>query len=378
MSNSFVTAKLIAERALPILKDQIKFLPLVNRQFDNTFRKAGDTIQVIKPARYSTADGSSSIASAYNDVAETAVEVQLSNQRTVPFKLSSKELTLNIDDLTRQVIMPSAIALAEKVNNSLAALYTDIPYYVGTSGVTPDGLDDLANINKMLNKNRAPRDGRAFLMDFDAEAKFLQLDSLVEVDKSGTNTALRNAAIGRVYGMLLAADADIQTHTAGGYAALADVTITGGAAGATSIALTSAAGTSTAKLLKGDLLKIDDYTFTVTADTAAAASGVIAAVSIYPALPVAYSAFTSAAVTFPDVSAKAHVANIAFQRDAFCFATAPLAPAEGAESYTVNYDGLSLRVVRDYDIDNDANKWRMDILYGVKTLYPELAVRVLG
>lgn len=376
MSNSFVTAKLIAERALPILKDQIKFLPLVNRQFDSTFKKAGSTIQVIKPARYSTADGSSTIASAYNDIDESAVEITLSNQRAVPFNLSSKELSLNVDDLQRQVIMPAAIALAEKVNADLAALYDDIPYYVGTSGTTPDALSDLAAINKMLNKNRAPRDGRAFLMDFDAEEKFLQLDSLVEVDKSGTNTALRNAALGRVYGMLLAADADIKTHTAGTYTALADVTITAGASGATSITLTSAAGTSTGTLKAGDLLKIDDYQFTVTAAATAAAG--VATASIYPALPNAYGDFTSADVTFPDVSAKAHVANLAFQRDAFCFATAPLAPAEGAESFTVSYDGLSLRVVRDYDIDTDANKWRMDILYGVKTLYPELAVRVLG
>jgi hypothetical protein len=215
-------------------------------------------------------------------------------------------------------------------------------------------------------------------MDWDAEAKFLQLDTLAEVDKAGTNSALRDAALGRVYGMLLAGDSDIQTHTAGGYAALDDVTITAGAADATSITLTSTAGVSTAKLLEGDVFSIDDYQFTVTADTDAASSGVVT-VSIYPALPKAYGDFTSADVTFADVSAGAHVANIAFQRDAFCFATAPLAPAVGgADSYTVSYDGLSIRVVQDYDIDTDGNKWRMDVLYGVKTLYPELAVRVLG
>ncbi|MCF8012486.1 MAG: P22 coat protein [Clostridiales bacterium] len=378
MSNSFVTAKLIAQRALPILKDQIKFLPLVNRRYDSTFRKAGDTIQVIKPARYSTADGSSTIASAYNDIDESAVEVELDTQRAVPFNLSSKELSLNADDLQRQVIMPAAVALAEKINDSLASLYVDIPYWVGTSGATPDGLDDLANINKMLNKNRAPRSERSFLMDWDAEAKFLQLETLAEVDKAGTNSALREAALGRVYGMLLAGDSDIQTHTAGGFAALDDVTITAGASGATSVELTSAGGVSTAKLLEGDVFSIDDYQFTVTADTDAASSGVVT-VSIYPALPKAFGDFTSADVTFADVTAGAHEANLAFQRDAFCFATAPLAPAVGgADSYTVSYDGLSIRVVQDYDIDTDGNKWRMDVLYGVKTLYPELAVRVLG
>jgi len=378
MTNSFVTAKLIAERALPILKDHIKFLPLVNRGFDSTYRKAGDTIQVIKPARYSTADGSSSIAAKYNDIDETGIEVQLDTQRAVPFNLSSKELALNADDLTRQVITPAAIALSEYVNAAIAAKYVDIPFYVGTSGTTPSGLEDLAEINKMLNKNRAPREGRAFLMDWDAEAKFLQLDTLAEVDKAGTNTALRNAALGRVYGMLLAGDADIKTHTAGGYTDLNDVTITSGGAGETTIELTSEAITSTDRVLKGDIFKIDNYQFVATEDSSSAVLGVVD-VNIYPALPMDYDDFTADDVTFADVTEGSHVANLAFQRDAFTFATAPLAPAVGgADSHTVQYGGLSLRVVQDYDIDTDGNKWRMDILFGIKTLYPELAVRVLG
>ena len=40
--------------------------------------------------------------------------------------------------------------------------------------------------------------------------------------------------------------------------------------------------------------------------------------------------------------------------------------------------GLSIRVVKQYDIDADNEIIRLDILYGVKTLYPELAVRLWG
>ena len=376
---SFVTAKLIADKALPLLKDKISLLPKVNRDYDSTYKKAGDTIQVIKPARTSTVDGSSTISGAYKEISEGSVEVTLDTKRTVPFQVTSKQLSLNVDDFTRQVIEPAVTALAEYVNSGISAKYVDIPYWVGTSGVTPSSLEDIANIRKALNKNRCPMDMRSFVMDYDAEAKFIALDSLAEVDKSGTNSALRNAAIGRVYGMDLISDSGIKTHTAGGYTALADVTITAGAAGATSIKLESTAGASTAKLLKGDLLSIDGYQFVVTADTAAAVSGDIAAVSIYPALPKAFGDFTSAAVTFPDVTAGAHVANLAFNKNAFCFATAPLAPPlGGADSYTLVADGLSLRVVQDYDIDTDTSLWRMDILFGIKTLYPELAVQVLG
>ncbi len=340
-------------------------------------KKQGDTIQVVKPARTSTIDGSSSISGQYHEIAESSVDVQLDTQRSVPFQITAKQMSLNVDDFTRQVIEPAVTAIAEYVNASIAAKYVDIPYYVGTAGTTPDALSDLTDIRKKLNENRCPKKNRSFVMDFDAEAKFLQLDSLVEVDKSGTNSALRDAAIGRVFGMNLVADSEIATHTAGGYTALADVTITAGASGATTVTLTSTAGASTAKLLAGDLFSIDGNQFVVTAD-ATAASGVVS-VGIYPALPNAYGDFSSAAVTFPDASAGSHVANLAFQKDAFCFATAPLAPPRGgADSYTVVADGLSLRVVEDYDIDTDTNQWRMDILYTVETLYPELAVQVLG
>lgn len=301
MSNSFVTANLIAERALPLLAERTAMLPLMySGQWDSTYKKAGDTIQIRKPSRATAIDTSGDISGSIADVSDSSVSVQLSNQYGVPFTLTSKEMTMNMDDFERQVINPAVNAIAENINAAVLDLYKDIPYFTGTSGTTPDALSDLANVGKVLNNNDCPQMDRAVVMDFDALAKFQALDSLVEVDKAGTNQALRQGLIGQIYGMKMAADGQVKTHTAGGYAALADVTITGGAAGATSIELTSAAGASTAKLEAGDIFSIDDYQFTVTAQTAAAASGVIAAVSIYPALPKAFGDFTSAAVTFPD------------------------------------------------------------------------------
>jgi hypothetical protein len=38
-------------------------------------------------------------------------------------------------------------------------------------------------------------------------------------------------------------------------------------------------------------------------------------------------------------------------------------------------DGLSLRIVRAYDINNDNLPCRIDILYGKKTIRPEWAAR---
>jgi hypothetical protein len=41
-------------------------------------------------------------------------------------------------------------------------------------------------------------------------------------------------------------------------------------------------------------------------------------------------------------------------------------------------EGVSVRVVEDFDIDNDEEIIRLDILNGTKTLYPELGARIWG
>ena len=42
------------------------------------------------------------------------------------------------------------------------------------------------------------------------------------------------------------------------------------------------------------------------------------------------------------------------------------------------YNGISLRVVRGYDIKYKREILSMDVLYAFKTIYPSLAVRYLG
>jgi len=136
--------------------------------------------------------------------------------------------------------------------------------------------------------------------------------------------------------------------------------------------------TSTDTLLEGDIFTLDGEQYVVTADTAAASSGVVT-VAIYPALPVAFGAMTSVAVTFADVTAGAHVANLMFQKEAFTMASAPLEGAiGGADSAQASAHGLTITVTKGYDIDTNTNLIRFDYLFGVQATMPDLAVRVLG
>ena len=139
-------------------------------------------------------------------------------------------------------------------------------------------------------------------------------------------------------------------------------------AGATSVALAATAVTGT--LVKGDVLTILGDTYVVK-NTATAESYEIT-VDIYPALKKDIK--TSTAVTV----AGDHTANLAFNPNAFAFVTRPLTAPAGVESYVTSYNGISLRVVRGYNMQYKKEMLSMDILYGYKTMYEELAVRVLG
>ena len=92
--------------------------------------------------------------------------------------------------------------------------------------------------------------------------------------------------------------------------------------------------------------------------------------------------------TFPAAAATADVVgvatepypqNLAFHKNAFALVMVPLIKPDGVPFSAVATDsGFSIRIVKVYDIDSDTDVIRLDVLYGVKTLYPELACRIYG
>ena len=74
--------------------------------------------------------------------------------------------------------------------------------------------------------------------------------------------------------------------------------------------------------------------------------------------------------------ASTYPVNLAFHKNAFALVMVPLEKPDGQWSSTAVEDGYSVRVIKDYDITADSEIIRLDILYGVKTIYPELACRI--
>lgn len=370
MANSFVSIKDFARAAMPRLIEHLVFPNLIHKDYSDDFSaRRGDTIQVRKPVVLEARDFDPSQGVSTQDLVETTVDVTLDKIATVDVGIEALQGATAIDDLTRIFIDPAAAALAQKINADGLNLYRDVYTTVGAAGTTPATLSAFAAARKALNVNKAPVSGRAAVWDPEADAAFTALDPIVHAEKSGSTQALREGSIGRVMGMENFMSQAVKKHQTGITAATA-VKVNGAVtAGATTLSLDGTA--LTGKLVKGDLLSIGGKTYVVTQESAAAASNAIANVKVAPALP--------ALADNTDVTLiPAHTANLAFHPMAFAFVTRPLTAPGGVESYVTHYNGVSLRVVRGYDMQHKREMLSMDVLYGFKTLYPELAVRVLG
>lgn len=370
MANEFLTVQEIAMEAMAQLQNNLVMTHLVHRDFENEFKQKGDTIQVRKPATLEAKEFAGTVE--YQDIKEDKVLVTLDKIATVDVPLTSKELTLNIQDFGQQVIQGAIQGLAQKIDADICKAYAEIPYTAGMAGQTPADLTALAEASKILNINKAPMANRRLVVDPEAHAHLVVNESILHAEKSGSTQALRDASLGRLLGFDTYMNQNIQFHSGGSYGFLQDVTATG-TKGTEFVTLTSAAGTSNGDyLVKGDILYIGGDVYTVAENTGSSVDGVLANVRIAQKLSEDY---VGASVLFTEP----HVANMAFHKDAIAFVNRPLAlPVGGATGYVINYNGISIRVTMSYDMNTKRNLISFDTLYGIKVLEPKLACRLLG
>lgn len=371
MANSFLTPSVIAREALMVLRNNLVFGGLVHRDYSQEFTaKIGDTVTIRKPATFEAKEFDETNGIDVQTVTEGSTTVKLDKHLDVSFEITSKELTLSIDEFNERVLTPAMQPFAQKIDEYLAGLYVDIPYYAGTAGTTPSAAADIANCGKVLNINKAPMTNRNIVLDPVAQASLIVLDSFMEVDKAGTNEALRNANLGRLLGFDTYMDQNIKTHTKGTLSAGEGKVLVKGAVAAGKTQAVFDSTTLTGTLKKGDIFLVGGKSYVVIEDAEAADNEI--AVKFYPAT----TGFNDNA----EVTIIAnHTANLAFHKNAFALVTRPLALPMGTDKAEyVSYDGLGIRVVQSYDISKKKDVISLDMLCGVKTLTPELACRLLG
>ncbi len=366
MSQTFLTVQDIAKESLLRLRNQLVMGALVHRDFSGDFASKGDTVQVRKPATFSAVEFNGSNASA-QDIVEDKVLVSLDKIADVTVDVTAKELTLNVQDFGSQVVEGAMQALAQKIDTDLMSLYKAVPYISGgsTPGNDMNALADVAQARKVLNDNKSPMSDRRLVVGPTAEANLIVLDAIASADRFGGTQALKEANLGRVFGMDTYMSQNIASHTKG----TASTFNVAGTAGGTTLAITTATNGHT--FLAGDIITVTGVAqaFAVAANVTVAET--IATVTITEPVRVTFATPAAGALKAN------HVSNLAFHRDAFALVMRPMAlPLGGANGAIESFEGLTVRTTMGYAMATKKNTISFDILYGVKCLEPKLAARV--
>lgn len=200
MANTILTPEVIAREALMVLRNNAVMAKLVHRDYSDEFVGAvGDTITVRKPATFVANEFNGNIQ--VQDATENGVAVKMDKHLDVSFAVTSKQMALDIADFSTQLLVPAMQAFADKVDKYLIGLEAEatsrVPHAEGV--IAPA---DLIAARKYLTENAAPLADRRFVVGATAEADLLGNEMFVSAEKVGdAGTALREASLGRKYGM---------------------------------------------------------------------------------------------------------------------------------------------------------------------------------
>lgn len=361
-----------ANEALVQLEKVLGMAGRVHRDFSQTAQARGDTIQIRRPASFTATNA----PAAASDLPTESVSITLDKWKEVKFALTDKDLSLTIPQIITDHIRPAAVALADVIDQDLAALYKDIPW-VSAQTATP-ALTDIAAIRKIMFDNKVPLNERGMLhYMIDGTTELAYLTALSGTTNAlTTDDALREGSMGRLFGFDVWANQNTPTHTSG-VAADATGTVDGvNAAGAKTIEISAITAGATWKI--GDTFSIAGHTqrYVITANgTDADGSG--ASIAFEPGLEIATAGTEVITITLNGAN-KAQC--LAFHKHAFALATAPLSTMGndlGAKIAVVSdpKTGISLRSRVYYVGASSQVEVALDVLYGVKTLNRNLAVR---
>jgi hypothetical protein len=413
MSNNLLTISMITNEALMVLENELTFSSEVDRNYDDQFAvsgaKIGNTLNVRRPGRFI---GTSGPALNVEDFNETSVPVTLSTQFHVDTQFTTQDLALSLDQFSDRVLKPAVAAVANKIDfDGLTMAKNSTANIVGTAGTPPSSLLTYLTAGAYLDSEGAPRDGRrsCIVEPFTGATIVDSLKGLF-VPSDVIGKQFQKGMMGRdSAGMNWKMDQNIVNQTFGSYSDTLSTntttftgSLTSGWAQTSSITLVSSGGT--AGLKQGDVIQIAGVyavnpqnrsaygsgklrNFVVTADVTVASGGGTS-VTVSPAIitggqfqnvTIIGSTSTTAVVTPFNKSGTVSPQNIVMHKNAFTLATADLELPDGVVFAGRASDrelGLSLRVVRQYTINNDSIPTRVDVLYGWAPLYPELACRV--
>lgn len=393
MANTLLTPTAVTREALRILHQKLTFIGSINRQYDDSFAKngakIGSSLKIRLPNQYTVTTGAVMTA---QDTVEASETLTVATQKHVGMNFTSADLTLSMDDFSKRILDPAMAVLAANVESDAYSMYKDV-YNLIDNDAAAITLLNVLNGRKRLNDNLTPIDSNRTAMLSTAHTVTL-VDALKGLfhDSSAIKEQYREGMMGRTAGFDFFENTHVTDHTTGTAAKTTGYLVNGASESGASITVDG--GTTT--FLIGDVVTFAGVNavhpetkvslgylqpFVITANSGASATSL----KISPSMVTsgakqnvsAGPADNAAIVKVGAGASELLTSTMVYHRDAFTIAFADLEMPKGVHFAAREvFDGISLRIVGNFDITNDKFPYRADVLYGFKTIRPQMACRI--
>jgi hypothetical protein len=389
---------MITRKALEILENNLVITRTVNRQYDDSFAvegaKIGSTLRIRLPDRALVTDGA---ALQVQDDNEQYTTLAVSSQKHIGVNFTTAELTMQLDDFAERVLKPRISQLAASIDADVANSFRFIGNSVGTPGTTPATSLVLLQAQQKLNENAAVMSPRYATVNPAANAALIEGMKGLFNPVSAISKQFKNGMFGE--GILgydeLNMSQSIKQFTTGSRTGTLTMNAAVTTEGATSLVIT---GLGSTVIKAGDVFTVADcyavnpqtrestgslFQFVALADVTASTTATVTVAAMYSAsnalATVDALPQSGKTVTFLGSPSTQYPQNLIYHKDAIAFATADLLMPQGVDMASRQvHNGISLRIVRQYDINNDRLPCRIDVLYGYSVIRPQMAVRLWG
>jgi len=346
---------MITRKALEILENNLVITRNVNRQYDDSYAvegaKIGTTLRIRLPDRALVTDGA---ALQVQDDNEQFTTLTVASQKHIGVNFTTAEMTMQLDDFAERVLKPRISQLASSIDADVANSFNNIYQSVGTPGTTPGTSLVLLQAQQKLNEAAAGMSPRYATVNPAANAALVEGMKGLFNPVSTISKQFKSGLMGE--GILgydeLAMSQSIKQFTTGSRSGTITVNGTVSTQGQSTITLN---GTTGHTLKKGDVFTIANV-YSVNPQTRES-TGSLQQFVVTEDITAAASAFTNVKISPAIYTSSPQGVDMASRQV---------------------HNGVSMRVVRQYDINNDRMPCRIDVLYGYSVIRPQMAVRLWG
>jgi len=409
MANTFNTIKdapgIIAKAAAKMLENELHFCKSIARADKSDFDgkngfSAGQTIYINKPPRFDT-QSTFDITSSLQDIEEEKVPLTLDVISTIGLGTDSLEFAYEIQlkNYLKRVVKPAVSRIAQDVEVKMLEKATDAVYNsIGTAGSNTYNTATILAAKARLTKGTAPFGDRFLLLESTSMADAVNARKGLFQSSTDIAKQYKNGYVGRADGFEWMESELLNSHENGNDVAF-EVRTTVSTEGATDIVVEGLT-TTTGTVKKGTVFTVAGVyavnpitkvqqehlqQFVVVDDETADGSG-------YATLTVSPAMYTSAsdglqnisgfptdgdAITPVGSASTAYTQGLAYHKDFARMVSCPLVmptKAEFAAQETVN--GITIAIIRDFDINTRKMITRLDYLGGIAVDRPEFATRL--